>query len=180
MREIRQAQELDPLSPIIAANVAIVFLLKDDSNAAIEQCQRIIALDPNHISGHDWIAWAYVKQGRYAEAIPEREKVAQLSQRSCPQLSGLGYVYAVAGRRAEALEILKEVEEGYAKREAIGMHLAAIYVGLGDYDRAFAWLEKDFEQRSGELPYIRSRVQFEQVCRDSRGADLIRRMGLRP
>ena len=124
MREIRRAQELDPLSPIINANIAITLLFKNDDKAAIEQCQKIIELDPNHISGHDWLSWAYVKQGRYREAIPEREKVAELSQRSGPQLSGLGYVYAMAGRRDEALEILKELEERYGKREAVGQHLA--------------------------------------------------------
>jgi tetratricopeptide (TPR) repeat protein len=178
MREIRRAQELDPLSPIINANIAITLLFKNDDKAAIEQCQKIIELDPNHISGHDWLSWAYVKQGRYREAIPEREKVAELSQRSGPQLSGLGYVYAMAGRRDEALEILKELEERYGKREAVGQHLASIYSGLGEKDRAFAWLEKDFEERSGELPYIRIRVQFEQLRRELRYADLIRRMGL--
>ena len=155
-------------------------MFKNDDKAAIEQCQKIIELDPNHISGHDWLSWAYVKQGRYQEAIPEREKVAELSQRSGPQLSGLGYVYAMAGRRDEALEILKELEERYGKREAVGQHLAAIYSGLGEKDRAFAWLEKDFEERSGELPYIRIRVQFEQLRREPRYADLIRRMGLNP
>ena len=104
--------------------------------------------------GHDWLGWAYVKQGRYPEAIAEREKVAELSQRSGPQLSGLGYVYAVAGRRAEALAILKDSKRNMAGAKSIGQHLAAIYYGLGDKDQAFAWLEKDFEERSAELQHI--------------------------
>jgi hypothetical protein len=86
----------------------------------------------------------------------------------------------VAGRRAEALGILKELEERYARREAIGQYLAGIYSSLGDNDRAFAWLEKDFAERSGDLPTIKWRPQFEQLRRDPRYADLIRRMGLNP
>ena len=134
-REIKRAEELDPLSPIISANLAIIFLLRNETEAAIDQCQKIIQLDPNHISGHDWLGWAYVKEHRYPEAIAEREKVAELSQRSGPQLAGLGYVYALSGRRAEALAILRELETRYDRREIIGQHLAAICYALGDKTR---------------------------------------------
>ncbi len=180
LKEIKRAQELDPLSPIINANLAIIFLLKNDTNAAVQQCQNIVALDPNHISGHDWLGWAYFEQGRLGEATAEREKAAELSQRSGPQLSGVGYLYAVTGRRSEALAILDELEQKYASGKAVGQHLAAIYDGLGDADQAFAWLEKDFEQHSAELQFITWRVQFKHLRRDPRYANLMRRMGLNP
>ena len=180
LSEIKRAQELDPLSPIISVNVAVIALLKNDIDAAIEQSQRIIELDPNHQLGHEWLGWAYFKQRRYPEAIAGVEKAAGLSGRSSPQLGNLGCVYAVAGRRAEALGILKELEERYARRDAIGQHLAGIYASLGENERAFAWLEKDFAKRSGFLPSITWRPQFEQLRRDPRGIDLIRRMGLNP
>ena len=178
LTEIERAQEIDPLSPIISANLAIIFLNQNQVDAAMEHCRKIIELDPNHISGHDWLGWAYVKQGRLTEAITEREKVVELSQRSSPQLSGLGHAYAIAGRRSEALGILKELEDRHAKGEAVGQAPAAVYCGLGDLDQAFAWLEKDFQQRSAELQFITVRVQFEGLQPDPRYADLIRRMGL--
>ena len=180
LREISRARDLDPLSPIISANFALIFLAKNDTKAAIEQCQKIIELEPNHISGHDWLGWAYLKEGRLAEATREREKVAELSQRSGPQLSGVGYLYAITGRRAEALEILKEIEKRYDRGEAVGQHLAAIWEGLGDRDQAFAWLEKDFQQHSAELQFITWRLQFEHLRSDPRYADLVQRMGLTP
>ena len=169
-----------PLSPIIAANFALIYLAKGDTRSAIEQSEKIIALDPNHISGHDWLGWAYFKQGRLAEAISEREKVAQLSQRAVPQLASVGCVYAHGGRRQEALQILNEIEERYAKGDGVGQHVAMVYEGLGDRDQAFAWLEKDFQQHSAELQFITWRTQFEQLRTDPRYADLIRRMGLNP
>jgi TolB-like protein/Flp pilus assembly protein TadD len=180
LREISRARDLDPLSPIIGANFALIFLAKNDTKAAIEQCQKIIELEPNHISGHDWLGWAYLKEGRLAEATREREKVAELSQRSGPQLSGVGYLYAITGRRAEALEILKEIEKRYDRGEAVGQHLAAIWEGLGDRDQAFAWLENDFQQHSAELQFITWRLQFEHLRSDPRYADLVQRMGLTP
>ena len=95
-------------------------------------------------------------------------------------MSSLGYCYAVNGRRAEALAILKELEEKYAGRKAIAKDLAGVYAGLGDKDQVFAWLEKGFEQRSGELPYITTHFNFEDLRSDPRYADLVRRMGLQP
>ncbi len=180
LKEIRRAQDLDPLSQIISANFAIIYLLKNETDAAIAQCQKIIALDPNHLIGHDWLGWAYFQEGRLAEAIAEREKVVELSQRAPPHLSGLGHVYAVAGRRSEALSLLQELEELYAKGDGVGQGPAAICAGLGDFDQAFSWLEKDFQQHSAELQFITWRVQFRELRRDPRYEDLIRRMGLRP
>ncbi|MBA3650348.1 MAG: hypothetical protein H0W66_02415 [Chthoniobacterales bacterium] len=75
---------------------------------------------------------------------------------------------------------MKELEERYARGEAVGQHLASIWDGLGDRDQAFAWLEKDFQQHSAELQAITWRVQFRPIRRDPRYADLIRRMGLTP
>ena len=95
-------------------------------------------------------------------------------------LGDLGYCYALMGKQAEAFQILKELEERYVKREAIGMYLAQVYAGFGDKDRPFEWLEKDFELRSGVLPYITWWVNFDDLRSDPRYADLLRRMGLEP
>jgi hypothetical protein len=55
-----------------------------------------------------------------------------------------------------------------------------VYVGLGDKDQAFAWLEKDFEQHSDILSRITWWFSFEDLRSDPRYADLVRRMGLQP
>jgi Flp pilus assembly protein TadD len=180
MREIKRAQELDPLSPVISGNVALVYLLKNDASSAIEQCQRIIELDPSFPEAHSTLGFAYVKRRRYEEATAEFQNAVELSGRASFYLSYLGYCYAVTGRRAEALRILKELEEKYARREAVGVYLAAVHAGLGEKDQAFAWLERSFEQRSGQLQYITTRFSLEELRSDPRYADLVRRIGLEP
>jgi serine/threonine protein kinase/Tfp pilus assembly protein PilF len=180
MREIKRAHELDPLSPVISENVALVYLLTNDLNSAIEQCQRAIELDPRFADTHYILGFAYLKQGRDKEATAEFQKAVELSGRAGTYLSNLGYCYAVTGRRAEALVILRELEEKYTKRESSGQFLAGVYAGLGDKDQAFAWLERDFQQRSGQLATIAWRLHFEDLRSDTRYADLLRRMGLKP
>ena len=180
MKEMKRAQELDPLSPIIGANVAYVYLLKNDPNSAIVQCQKIIELDPGFPEAHAGLAFAHLKQQRYEEATAEFQKAVELSGRASRNLSDLGHCYGVTGRRAEALAILKELEERYARHEAIGMYLAGVYAGLGDKDQAFAWLERNFQQQSGSLSDITWRLDFENLRSDPRYAELVRRMGLQP
>ena len=180
MREINRAYELDPLSAVISENVANVYLLKNDLNSAIKQVQRTIELDPDFADAHYILGFAYLKQGRNDEATAEFQKAVDLSHRASTYLGNLGYCYAVTGRRAEALSILKELEEKYSKGESSGQFLAGVYAGLGDKDQAFAWLEKDFQQRSGQLPTIAWRLHFDGLRSDPRFVDLLRRMGLKP
>jgi serine/threonine-protein kinase len=179
MREIKRAQELDPLSPVIGQNVAEVYLLKNDLASAIEQCKRVVELDPSFPGAHDELGFAYLKQRRYEEATAEFQKTVELSGRASRYLGDLGYCFAVTGKRTEALEILKDLKERYTRRESVGDYLAGVYAGLGDKDQAFAWLEKDFEQHSGQLPWRITRwFTFDDLRGDPRYDDLVRRIGL--
>ena len=106
------------------------------------------------------------------------EKAVELSKRAGVTLGSLGYVYASAGKRNEALAVVKELEDKYARKEAIGLDIASVYAGLGEKDKAFEWLEKDFQNRSGKLGSTRWFVAFESLWSDQRYASLLKRMGL--
>jgi serine/threonine protein kinase/tetratricopeptide (TPR) repeat protein len=180
MTEIKRAQELDPLSLVIDSNVAMIYLLQGDVNSSIEQSKKVIELNPNYTIGHSYLGLAYLKQQRHPEAITELQKAADLSGRAGEDLANLGLAYGIADQRDQALAILRELEGKYAGREAIGLNLAQVYAGLGEKDQAFAWLEKDFQARSGQLTTIRWYPPFESLRSDTRYADLLHRMGLKP
>jgi TolB-like protein/Flp pilus assembly protein TadD len=175
---IKRAQELDPLSSVIAVNITRLYQLQNDHQEAIENSLKLIELDPNFGPAHQYLGLSYLKLGKNAEAIAEMEKAVELSNRSGISLGDLGYVYASTGKRAEALSLIKELEAKYAAREAIGQYPAAVYLGLGDKDKAFEWLEKDFQARNGKLGEIRWQIQFETIRDDPRFNDLLKRMGL--
>jgi len=180
LREIQRAQELDPLSLVIGQNVVEIYLLKNDLKSAIAQSQRIIQLDPTFPGAHDELGFAYLKEHRNDEAMAEFEKTVELSGRASRYLGDLGYCCAVTGKRAQALAILKELEEKYGRRESVGQYLAAVYSGLGDKDDAFAWLEKDYERRSGiRLPFVKWWFTFYELHSDPRYANLLNRIGLK-
>jgi len=177
-REISRAHELDPLSPVISENLSMVQLLRGDVDAAIEQGQKTIALDPKFADAHYVLAFAYLKRGREHDATAEFEKAVDLSNHAATYLGDLGYCYALTGRRAEALTIAKELEEKFSRDESSGLFVAGVYAGLGDKDQAFAWLNRDFQQRSGQLPTVTWRPLFESLRSDPRYTGLVRSMGL--
>jgi len=69
------------------------------------------------------------------------------------------------------------LEEKYAKKEALGRHIVAVYAGLGDKDKAFEWLEKDFQNRAN-LTFTRWQIPYESLRDDARYKDLLKRMNL--
>jgi len=176
--EIRRAQQLDPLSGVINVNVVVNDLVRGEVADAVEQGRKTVDLDPNYWQGHSWLAMAYLRQGHNAEALAEGQKGVDTSNGTNEAISFLGHVKAVIGDRDGAMAILKELEDRYARHEATGFNVAAVYVGFGDKDAAFAWLEKDFQARSGQLPFTRSYPTFESLRGDPRYADLLRRMNL--
>ncbi|HZE72930.1 MAG TPA: FlgO family outer membrane protein [Pyrinomonadaceae bacterium] len=175
---IKRAQELDPLSSIIGVNVSRMYGLQNNHDASIENSLKVIELDPNFAPAYEYLALSYLKRGRNAEAIAAAEKAVDLNNRAGITLGDLGNVYATVGKRAEAIDKIKELEEKYTRKEAIGQYIAAVYVGLGDKDKAFEWLEKDFQARNGKLAEIRWQLQFEPLRDDPRFKDLLKRMGL--
>jgi TolB-like protein/Flp pilus assembly protein TadD len=180
LAETKRAQQLDPLSLIIGQNLAMAYLSLGDVTSSIGQSKRVIDLDPAFPRGHWALGLAYLKQERRSEAIAELQKAVELSGGERELLSHLGYGYAISGKGAAALAILKELQEKYQKHEALAQDVAAIYAGLGDKDQAFAWLEKDFGTSSGQLARVRWELPFESLYSDPRFADLLRRMGLKP
>ncbi|MEW6207661.1 MAG: protein kinase [Acidobacteriota bacterium] len=182
MAEIRLAQQLDPLSPAISINVAYIYCAKGEMDTAIEAAKKVLDLNPNWPEAVYALGISYRKQGRYDKAIAELEKAAELSARRSYYLGPLGVCYALAGKEARARAILKEIEEKYHRGEAHGQNLADLYAALGDRDQAFAWLEKDFQARSGFLLLIAHSEQRDTLrdalSSDPRWRDLLRRIGL--
>src|SRR5262249_382992 len=181
MTEIKRAQQSDPLSPIIGVNVGnLHILLEGDLNAAVAEYKKVIELDQNFSVARGFLGVAYSKQGRGQEAIAELQKEVELSGRPSEQLSFLGYGYGVLGNRGEAMAVLRELEERYARRQCPAMYLTAVYAGLGDKNPAFAWLEKDYQARTGMLVFIAFYPHYDTLRDDPRYLDLLRRIGLRP
>jgi serine/threonine protein kinase/Tfp pilus assembly protein PilF len=174
---IKRAHEIDPLSSVITVNISEMYQFQNDHTASIENSLKIIELDPNYSDAYNTLGLSYLKQGRNAEAIANLEKAVEMSKRASFTLEHLGYAYGVTGRRTEAIAIVKELEKNYARKESNGRYVAGVYAGLGDKDKAFEWLEKDFQTKE-DLPFTRWGIPYESLRDDPRYKDLLKRMNL--
>jgi TolB-like protein/Tfp pilus assembly protein PilF/predicted Ser/Thr protein kinase len=181
LAEINQAQQLDPLSLIINASRGWILLTAGRDDLAIEQLRRTLEIDPHFAHAHFFLGYAYLRKGALAEAIAEFQRAITLSPNVPQYKSGLGHAYGRTGKSTEARKLLDELKEQSKRRYVSWCDFAAIYAGLGEKDRAFASLEKAYEQH--DVVLVRATngwSSFDPLRSDPRFQDLVRRLGLRP
>ena len=175
---IKRGHELDPLSSIIGVNLSEIYQLENDTNASIENSLKIIELDPKFSEAYRSLGLSYLRLGRNAEAISSLERAVEYSNRSGVTLMNLGYGYGITGNRTAADNVIGELEQKYARHESFGINIAGVYASLGEKDKAFEWLEKDFQDRNGELSIISWRVIFDSLRSDQRFKELLTKLNL--
>jgi serine/threonine protein kinase/tetratricopeptide (TPR) repeat protein len=178
--EAKLAQQIDPLSLVMNAALGRVYHFARQYDRAIDQFRKTIEMDPNFASAHFDIAASYVEKRMYTEAIAEYQKVLAISGRNLTYLSELGWAHARAGNTLEAMKILNQLKEISRQSYVPPFAFAFIYIGLGDKDHAFTWLEKDYEQRDNTMVFLKAEPIFDPLRSDPRFADLLRRIGLPP
>jgi tetratricopeptide (TPR) repeat protein len=169
-----QAQKADELSAAISNNVAESLFEKGDISGAMGESRRGIEI-ASFWPQYRTLAHCYLRLGQKEEALANARKAAEAMDGSPVTLKVLGYVRAAIGNRSEALAIVRELEHS---GEADGRDVAVVYAGLGDNDKVFEWLEKDFQSRNSSLNELRMEVPFVPLRSDPRFKDLLRRMGL--
>jgi DNA-binding winged helix-turn-helix (wHTH) protein/TolB-like protein len=177
--EAKRTQELEPLSFIASSHLGWILYLAGQNDRAIDQCTRILDLDPNFFPARRYRGLAYEQKGMYPEAIAEFQKGVKLSG-SPLMLALLGHAYAASGKKVEAQQVLSELQDLQGRRYVSPYTVAAIYAGLGEKDQAFKWLEKAYEERDIWLMNLKVDPVFSKLRSDRRFPDLLARTGLRP
>ena len=178
MAMTKRAQELDPLSPGVAVNMSGNYYFARRYDQAIEQARKAIELDPTYVQAHRWLGYAYEAERKFPEAIVEFKQAVNLSPGNLSYLGILGRGYAMAGNRREARRTIAKLKELSKTRYVEPLQYALIYGALGEKDQAFAWLEKAFEERNGNVVALSVAPWFDPLRSDPRFADLVRRVGL--
>jgi tetratricopeptide (TPR) repeat protein len=149
-----------------------------DLDGALAQCNRSLELDPNYWSIYFRRAAVYFEKGDKTQGFAAASRAIDLVGRAPFALGFWGYALATVGKRDEALAVAKELEQKYAAKEMDGVRIASVYIGLGDRDKAFEWLERDFQVHRPTLMEMRLELEFRSVRDDPRYKDLLRRMNL--
>ena len=176
--EVKQAQQLDALSPIINSDLGWYLLYAKRNDAAIDQFRKTLEIDPNYVSALQGLGAAFAQKGMHAEATESLRKALSLAEGSPTILAQLGHAHASAGRRQEALDVLRELDELSNRRYVPSSGIALVYAGLGDADRAFAALEQAFAERDFSMTLLKVAPWFDRLRSDPRYEALRRRINI--
>jgi len=174
-----RARELDPFSLAISSQRGFLLENARRYDEAIEQLRAVIAMDPNHYHAHWVLGHTYVAKGQFEEAIVAAQKAVDLSQRAPGALGMLGLAYGLGGHEAEAKKVLNELLKLSEARYVTPAALVNVYIGLGDKEQAFVWLEKAYQERSNYLAFLKVFPIVDPLRSDPRFDELTRRVGLR-
>jgi DNA-binding winged helix-turn-helix (wHTH) protein/TolB-like protein/Flp pilus assembly protein TadD len=176
--QMRRAEELDPLSPIINSNMEWVLYLARRNDDGIAHCGKTLEIDPSFFATHKYLGLLYVQKGMYEQAIAEYLKAKDLSPDDYHIVALIGHAYALLGKRDKARTALLDLKEMAKQKYIQPWSIALIYTALGEKDQALAWLEKAYQDRSSYMVYLKVEPMLDSLRSDSRFGDLLRRMEL--
>jgi tetratricopeptide (TPR) repeat protein len=140
--------------------------------------KKSIELFPEHLANYNITGQVYAKMGRYGEAISSYEHLYELVGVRGDLSTWLAYIYSLSGKRGEAQKKLSNIIE-YSKQNFVPpISIARVYVGLGEKEEAFFWLEKGYSQNDARLIYLKIDPTFDPLRSDPRYTQLLRKIGL--
>jgi DNA-binding winged helix-turn-helix (wHTH) protein/TolB-like protein/Flp pilus assembly protein TadD len=171
-----RAVEIDPLSPYLAVGRGVVLENSGRTQEAVTHWEQVLRAHPNLIPALLHLGLTYVDAGKPEDAIATFDRALGTRVGSSSQLAALkAYALATAGRREEALAIVREIEKLNAPPSP---NLALAWTALGDHDRAFHWLERAYRDQLYLLRIVAVMPGYEPLRKDPRYVDLMKRMRL--
>ena len=177
LAEAEKACELDPLSPVVGANLAKILQEAGQEDKAIEQAKKTLDLEPNSPVTHAVLGFVYLDKKMYAEAISEYNQALQLGGSPSEYRGLLGYSYAVSGNRSGADTAIAELKALLPTQTRAPLDLALVFSGLGDKENALYWLEKAQQSHVTDLIGIARDPHFANLRSDGRFQALVQRVG---
>jgi len=175
---MERAYELDPLSPIIATQLAFPYFCARMPGEALKHLNRALKVHPDFPPATYYTARTNTQRGMFEDAIAGFRRGIRLGGKHSLALAGLAYACAMVGKRGQAQRILKNLTT-LSEGERISPYvIATIHSGLGQKDAAFDWLEKAASNRDDLMVLLRVDHRLDSLRSDPRFKSLLRRAGL--
>jgi len=170
---IREAQELDPLSPLINADAGWYYFYARRYSEAIRECRRILAVAPDYAWAHQCVLAAARKSGHDTDARASLEELARLLEAPAPVRAALHDPTDTWPRW-----YLERMESASPKLYVSPFSLALLKLDLGDRTGALDALERAYEERDGFLVHVGVDPRLEPVHDEPRFRNLLGKLGL--
>ncbi|HEX5653311.1 MAG TPA: guanylate cyclase, partial [Chitinophagaceae bacterium] len=180
VRSLQQAEQLDPLSPVIAQSLGSMYIFAGMFDEAVRQADKMLEINPRMRISIEMKGWAFGMKGDWPTALKLFEEVHRLTNHPLKGLMGLGFAYAKLGMTDEALEVIRKMEQRQREEpgSVIDADLAGVWFGLGNYDKAFYYINQCIDKRMGPVSYFLEYPAYDGIKNDPRYTEVQKRMGL--
>ena len=177
MPEIERARRLDPLSLIIATDQAAILYFSRQYDRAIERFRTVLDMEPNFPRAH-MLIYAYVEKGRFADALADAEVWGRYED--TPWVLALrAYIYGRSGEMAKARQAVAKLQQTYGRQRQLDpTPMAVAELGLGNRDRALAWLREAYLKHSSALTALKVDPTYDPLRGDPRFQELLKAINL--
>jgi serine/threonine-protein kinase len=172
----QRANELDPLAQRVDRLTTLLRASRYEQ--AVIEAEQAVELDPDYDRPHATLGWAYFLTGRKEKGLTELKRAVSLAPANTLWLGQLGQMYAMNGNPAKARTTLRDLEERARAAYVSPYHLAYVYVGLGDAERAMDLLERAVAERTGPAYSIKGSFLLAPLYAHPRYRALLRQMKL--
>ncbi|UCH82715.1 MAG: hypothetical protein JSW50_09550, partial [Candidatus Latescibacterota bacterium] len=176
---IERAHALDPLSLRVAVSLGYPYYTARLYDEALTQFRKVRSLDPSFALVRYNLGFTFGAMGMLDSAIVELEKTVSLEPDDPSYQTMLAFYYAKDEQEAEAEQILETlIERRDAKQDVPPTLIAIVYLGQGEIDRAFEWMDTAFAERDPFLTNLRVVAEFDSLHSDPRFTALLKKVGL--
>ena len=175
--EMRIAQDLDPLSPVVRPNLGWTYTLAHQYDRALAELNAVLAFDPNNGLAHFYLGYAFVGAGKLRDGVRSLERARELTGGMPWLAQSIGWIQGLGGDQRSAraaLAAARPTGEGYVPSSAIAM----LHLGLDDDAAALDWLERALAERDALMVWVPYMSAFDRLHGQPRFAALLRGLGL--
>ncbi|HKY03893.1 MAG TPA: tetratricopeptide repeat protein, partial [Blastocatellia bacterium] len=174
LREIKLARELDPESIIILMTAGMIYSRLHQYDQAIEVFRRAIEIDPNNSGAFKSLGHVYEKKSMFKEAEAAYRKSAELL--GLPPIKRFSRDFARWSKEDDAELLLNKLSVLLKQEYVRPSYIAALYAYFGEKERAFDWLERAYQERDGNLLFLKTDNVWDSLRADPRFISLERRV----
>ena len=148
---------------------------------AIQLLSNALEMDTGFVLANIPLGGAYIQRKMYPEAMKAFSQLTMATAFATSKahpipIAGLAYAYGISGQKDDALAMLELLEEKSKEEYVAPYWMSIVFVGLGDNEEAFKWLEKAYRERDGSMMFLNVEPLFDPLRRDLRFAVLLKKM----
>lgn len=176
--ETKRAVELDPIGTTLTSCLCWHSFADRKYDDAVRLATNFLAAHPNNAWEHTILGWTYEQKRMPDQAIAEFQKAVGATRGRAFYAAALGHAYAMAGRNSDAEQVLRNLFQKANQTYVSAFDVATIYAGLGEKEKAFAWLDKAAAEHSSFLAYSKWEPRLDPLRSDPRFKQVLTRIGL--